>query len=56
MSSRFKETGYGTTKQDAVTSYRPDIKYKRFGDVGNLINRTKCQTALKYSLQDRGAL
>lgn len=30
MPGRFKETGYRTARQDAIISYHPDIKYKRF--------------------------
>lgn len=36
MPNRFKETGYRTAKQDAITSYRPDIKYERLGDVDKI--------------------
>lgn len=36
MPDRFKETGYRTAKQDAITSCRPDIKYERFGDVDKI--------------------
>lgn len=36
MPDRFKETGYAAAGQDAVTSYRPDIRYKRFGDTDKI--------------------
>lgn len=36
MPDRFKETGYRTAKQDAITSYRPDIKYERLRDVDKI--------------------
>lgn len=36
MSNRFKETGYASARQDAITSYHPDIKHKRFGDVDKI--------------------
>lgn len=36
MPDKFKETGYASTGQDAIASYRPDIKYKRFGYVDKI--------------------
>lgn len=36
MSNRFKKTEYVTAKQDAITSYRPVIKYERFGDIDKI--------------------
>ena len=36
MPGRFKETGYRTARQDAIISYHPDIKYKRFGDIDKI--------------------
>lgn len=36
MPDRFKETGYGTAGQDAITSYHPDIKYRRFRDADKI--------------------
>ena len=36
MPGRFKETGYRTARQDAIISYHPDIKYKRFGDMDKI--------------------
>lgn len=36
MPDRFKETGYGAARQDAITSYHPDVKYRRFGDVDKI--------------------
>lgn len=36
MPNRFKETGYVSTRQDAIKPYYPDIEYKRFNDINKI--------------------
>lgn len=36
MPDRFKETGYISTRQDAIKPYYPDAEYKRFNDINKI--------------------
>lgn len=36
MPDRFKETGYASTRQDAIKPYYPDVEYKRFNGIDKI--------------------